>query len=220
MATAPGWEGRARAVIRESGDLHAPAVPGKPFERREDVVEELIGPLGPALLTLVLGGARSGKSEAAEALAARLDSPVTYVAAGGALAGDEAWAARVERHRRRRPAAWETIELAPGGPLAEVIGEVRGGVLLDAVGPWLAGCDPFDAAEAPLLAALAARRAWTVVVSDEVGMGVHPPSAAGVAFADALGSLNRAIGLLATSAYLAVAGRLVALGPPVTQARP
>lgn len=172
------------------------------------------------MLTLILGGARSGKSELAERLAAKADPPVTYVAAGGLRTGDPAWADRVSRHQQRRPPHWFTVEVAPGGDLMGAVGGKAGTVIVDAIGPWLAGVADFEADLGALGSALGGREGDTFVVSDEVGMGVHPSSEAGMAFRDALGSLNTHLASLAERAYLVVAGRVVRLGDSLSSYGP
>lgn len=167
------------------------------------------------MLTLVVGGCRSGKSELAEHLAGRASAPVTFVAAGGLLEGDAAWADRVSRHRSRRPSHWFTVELAPGGDLVGVVGTKAGTVVVDSLGPWLSGVPDFEVDIGALGLALATREGDTIVVSDEVGMGVHPSSEAGMLFRDALGSLNAHLATVAARAYLVVAGRVVPLGDPI-----
>jgi adenosylcobinamide kinase/adenosylcobinamide-phosphate guanylyltransferase len=156
-------------------------------------------------VTLVLGGARSGKSEWAERLAGALPQPVTYVATG--TPSDPDFAARIEAHRQRRPAAWTTVEA--GGDLVAALARLEGSVLVDALGTWVAGVPDFAVDTPGLCAVLLARKtaASTVVVSDEVGLGVHPYTAAGGRFRDALGTLNRAVADVADEVVLVVAGR-------------
>jgi adenosyl cobinamide kinase/adenosyl cobinamide phosphate guanylyltransferase len=160
--------------------------------------------------TLVLGGARSGKSAYAEQLAGRSGSPVTYVATGPVPDGsDPEWAARVAAHRRRRPADWSTVEVGAGGDLAAAVAAAGPVALVDALGTWVAGRQ-LDVDPRPLCAALEARAAnqqWTVLVSDEVGLGVHPVSEVGRRFADVLGGLNQAVAAIADRVVLVVAGR-------------
>jgi adenosylcobinamide kinase/adenosylcobinamide-phosphate guanylyltransferase len=172
-------------------------------------------------IVLVLGGARSGKSEVAERLVAAVSSTraVTYIATGqnADAAVDPAWAARVAAHRARRPSPWETVEVGADGDLAAAVGSAAGVVLVDSLGTWLAGLPAFGAetdAATPLLRAFDSRRAtgWpTVVVSEEVGLGVHPSSAAGQLFRDALGALNRQVADAADQVLLVVAGRVLPL---------
>lgn len=161
-------------------------------------------------LTLVLGGARSGKSSVAEAIAEGRGS-VTYVATIVPDPADADLADRLDQHRRRRPVEWTTIE--PPYDLIEVLSSVEGTVLVDSLGPWVAlqdsGFDP-----RPVVAALAGRDGPTVVVSEEVGMGVHPESAVGRRFRDDLGRLNQAVAAAADECLLVVAGRVLPLERP------
>ena len=158
------------------------------------------------MITLVLGGARSGKSEVAERLAG--DGPVTYVATGTAV--DEDVAARIAAHRDRRPRQWGTVEeCGPGLPA--VLAELEGTVLLDSLTTWLAGAPDFAVDDGDLCAALAKRTGDTVVVSDEVGLGVHPSTEAGNRFRDALGLLNQDVAAAADEVVLVVAGRILRL---------
>jgi adenosyl cobinamide kinase/adenosyl cobinamide phosphate guanylyltransferase len=173
------------------------------------------------LITLVLGGTRSGKSEVAEALAAAAPPPVTYLATYVAadvtddVAADPDMAARVAAHRARRPAAWATVEA--GASLPAVLAALGGTVLVDSLGTWVAGFADLVPDTAGLERALRARQAGrgdTFVVSEEVGLGVHAPTAPGRRFADSLGSLNRAVADLADEVLLVVAGRVLPLSRP------
>lgn len=159
------------------------------------------------MITLVLGGARSGKSAVAERLAARLPPPVTYVATirASALAADEALRARVRAHQQRRPSGWRTVEAADD--LDQVVAAAPGTVLVDALGPWVAGVADFAADAQPLCRTLTSRHGDAVVVSEEVGLGVHPSSEAGRRFRDALGEVNQAVAAIADDVWLVVAGR-------------
>jgi adenosyl cobinamide kinase/adenosyl cobinamide phosphate guanylyltransferase len=160
------------------------------------------------VITLVLGGTRSGKSDVAERLAAGLGDDVIYVATGTVT--DEGMAERIARHRARRPAAWTTVEA--GADLVGALRTVRpdGVVLVDSLGTWLA--QDLDAADAAALcAALTGRRGPTVVVSEEVGLGVHSSSDVGRRFADALGALNRSVADIADEVLLVIAGRVLPL---------
>ncbi|RBQ20208.1 bifunctional adenosylcobinamide kinase/adenosylcobinamide-phosphate guanylyltransferase [Spongiactinospora rosea] len=176
----------------------------------------------PARRTLLLGGSRSGKSAEAE-LRLAAEPAVTYVATGEP-GGDAEWRARVEAHRRRRPAHWETVEstdlagvlrtAAPDAPL-----------LIDGIGTWLAAvlgeCGAWD--DAPEAEAAVAERcaelvtAWRhtaarlVAVSDEAGLGVVPATRSGRVFRDALGRLNQALAHESEASFLVIAGRPVPL---------
>jgi adenosyl cobinamide kinase/adenosyl cobinamide phosphate guanylyltransferase len=163
------------------------------------------------VITLVLGGARSGKSAVAEEMAATLAQPVTYVATLDV--GDDAdLAARVDAHRARRPGAWRTVEV--GVDLPDVLRGLRGSVLLDSLGPWVAGSGTAAPEVEALCTALDTRQGDTVVVSEEVGLSVHPSSEAGRRFRDAVGVLNHAVADRADDVVLVVAGRIVRLDKP------
>jgi adenosyl cobinamide kinase/adenosyl cobinamide phosphate guanylyltransferase len=161
------------------------------------------------MITLVLGGARSGKSAYAERLMAHRPTPVTYVAT--LQVGDDGdLAARVARHRHRRPPEWRTVEA--GRDLPELLVATPGSVLVDSLGPWVVGHGPGEPVDAAALCrAFAARAGDTVVVSEEVGLGVHPSSEAGRLFRDALGSLNQAAAAVADEVFFVVAGRALRL---------
>ena len=160
------------------------------------------------MIVLVLGGARSGKSAYAERRAASLPKPVSYVATA-CVDGDADLAARVDEHRARRPDSWTTIEA--GSDLPDVLLATRGTVVLDALGPWVAAAPEFGVDTAELCDALAGRDGDTVVVSEEVGLGVHPSTAAGQQFRDVLGELNQVVATVAEEVVLVVAGRALRL---------
>ncbi len=159
------------------------------------------------MISLVLGGARSGKSVIAEGITARLPEPVTYLATG--VPEDADMAARVAAHRARRPPHWQTAEV--GSQLCAALERLEGTVLVDALGTWVAAHAAFDVDSARLCRILAVRRGDTVVVSEEVGLGVHPSSEAGRRFRDALGQVNQAVAAIADEVLLVVAGRVLKL---------
>ncbi|QGG95265.1 bifunctional adenosylcobinamide kinase/adenosylcobinamide-phosphate guanylyltransferase [Actinomarinicola tropica] len=166
------------------------------------------------MIVLVLGGARSGKSAVAEQRAHVLadGGPVTYVATMVPSDDDADLAARLEAHRARRSATWHTVE--PPFDLAEVLATTPGTVLVDALGPWVAARPDMEVDTDGLVAALRRRSEPVVLVSDEVGMGVHPETAAGRRFRDALGALNQALAAAADESLLVVAGRVLRLEAP------
>jgi adenosyl cobinamide kinase/adenosyl cobinamide phosphate guanylyltransferase len=159
------------------------------------------------VITLVLGGARSGKSAAAERLASRSSPHVTYVATAEVIDAD--MAARVAAHQARRPRGWTTIEA--GVDLPEVLERVSGSVLVDSLGTWLARGNDFAVDVDALCSSLCGRAGDTVVVSEEVGLGVHPSTDSGRRFRDALGLVNQAVAARADAVWLVVAGRLLPL---------
>lgn len=172
------------------------------------------------MVTFLLGGARSGKSAVAERLAAAAAPPVTYVATldlgADEAAGDADLAVRVASHRARRPSAWRTVEPAVWrvDGLPACLRAITGTVLLDALGPWVASAAGFAVDVGGLCAAVRERPGDTIVVSEEVGLGVHPATEAGRRFRDALGELNQAVAAVADRVLLVVAGRLLPLEAP------
>jgi adenosyl cobinamide kinase/adenosyl cobinamide phosphate guanylyltransferase len=157
------------------------------------------------VITVVLGGARSGKSALAERLAGT--GAVTYLATATA-AGDADMAARIDLHRARRPSAWTTVEAVdlPGALTA-----ATGTVLVDSLTAWVSRAPGFVVDVDGLCRALADRAGDVVVVSDEVGLGVHPSTEAGRRFRDALGLVNQAVAAVADDVLLVVAGRTMHL---------
>ena len=164
-------------------------------------------------VTLVLGGTRSGKSTVAERLAAKLassdDGTVTYVATASVT--DEEMARRVAAHQARRPTTWRTVELASSAELPAVLAQLDGSVLVDSLGTWVASAPDLDVDAQALVHALQVRSGSTVLVSEEVGLAVHPATAVGRAFVDALGHLNQTVAAVAERVLLVVAGRTLEL---------
>jgi len=163
------------------------------------------------VITLVLGGSRSGKSAVAERLALASDGRVRYLATGWADPGDDDMAARIAQHRSARSDRFETVE-AGADLVAALSAEPTVPALVDSLGTWVARHDDFVVPIDELVAALASRTASTVVVSDEVGLGVHPETPVGRRFRDALGTVNQRVASVASASYLIVAGRAITLG--------
>lgn len=161
------------------------------------------------MITLVLGGARSGKSAVAERMAATTAAPVTYVATAAVDPTDSDHAARIAQHRARRDPAWSTLEA--GADLAACLAVVEGTVLVDSLGTWVTAHPDLAVDTEALVAALAARPGDSVIVSEEVGLGVHPSSELGRRFRDVLGSVNVAVADIADDVLLVVAGRVLPL---------
>lgn len=164
--------------------------------------------MGLSAYTLVLGGARSGKSVVAEGLAGTEDDEVVYVAT--AEVTDDDLAGRIERHRQRRPPTWTTVESGPDLP-ATVAALPHRAALVDSLGTWVARCPDFTADAPALVAALLGRSAPTVVVSEEVGLGVHPETEVGRRWRDVLGEVNQEVAAHADTVLLVVAGRTLRL---------
>ncbi|MFN8831598.1 MAG: bifunctional adenosylcobinamide kinase/adenosylcobinamide-phosphate guanylyltransferase [Labrys sp. (in: a-proteobacteria)] len=157
-------------------------------------------------LTLVLGGARSGKSVHAEALIAALPPPWTYIATAQAF--DDEMRERITLHRARRDARWRTVD-APLA-LAEALRVAEGPVLVDCLTLWLTnlmlGEHAIDEATADLETALDARPAPTVLVGNEVGLGIVPDNALARRFRDEAGRLHQRLARRADHVVFMVAG--------------
>ncbi len=167
-------------------------------------------------VSLVLGGARSGKSTFAEGLVTGLPGPWVYIAT--AEAHDEEMAARIAAHKSRREAGWQTIEAPHETAQAVAAAPANAVILIDCLTLWLSnlmhGAFDMDAAVLKLEEALLARDRPTVLVSNEVGMGLVPETELGRAFRDAQGRLNQRIAAIATRVVFVVAGQpLLVKGP-------
>jgi len=157
--------------------------------------------------TLVLGGARSGKSRYAESLITASKPPWTYIAT--AEAGDEEMAARIRIHRERRGSSWRTIEAAR--ELATVLAECETTpVLVDCLTLWLSNVvlarADIDDEINRLEKALLAMKAPIVLVANEVGLGIVPEHPLGRQFRDWQGILNQHMAAQADRVVLMVAG--------------
>lgn len=175
--------------------------------------------------TLVIGGARSGKTAVGESLL-RDRNDVTYVATGYLPAPDDAeWQARVARHQDLRPDGWETVETVDVAGLLRATG---GPLLVDCLTLWLtrvmdtARC--WDDEEwqfggqarlreetAQLGSALQETTRDVVLVTNEIGQGVVPASSSGRRFRDEMGLLNSTVSAVCDEVLLCVAGRTLRL---------
>lgn len=162
-------------------------------------------------ITLILGGARSGKSSRAEAIATSLCDHPVYLATAPLIDNDHEWLARIECHRRERGAHWRVVE--EGINLTEVLREQDGEesvVLIDCITLWLcnlmyAGRIIEDEVEA-LCEQLPMLKGEVIIVANEVGMGVVPESAEGREFRDAQGRLNQRLAATADRVEFVAAG--------------
>jgi adenosyl cobinamide kinase/adenosyl cobinamide phosphate guanylyltransferase len=169
-------------------------------------------------LTLLTGGARSGKSSIAVRRAERSGAPVVFVATGQAR--DEEMADRITRHQAERPAGWTTVE-APLD-LTTALAALPPGrtVLVDCLSLWVAnlmerGDDEqavTDRAE-ELARWCAAYRGTVIVVTNEVGLGIVPMHPVSRDYRDRLGRVNAVVAARADLAQLVVAGRTLTLDP-------
>jgi len=174
--------------------------------------------------TLIIGGARSGKSREAERILAA-EPEVTYVATSYPAGDDAEWMSRIRQHEARRPAHWRTLETTD---LVGILGSTGGPVLVDCLTLWLtrvmdahaAWDDPVSAGtgeqavEDTVDALVASWRRTTrrvVAVTNEVGQGVVPDTTAGRRFRDAMGRLNARLAAETEDVRWSTAGRVVHL---------
>jgi adenosylcobinamide kinase/adenosylcobinamide-phosphate guanylyltransferase len=168
-------------------------------------------------VTLVLGGARSGKSRYAEGLVESRPGACIYLAT--AEAGDAEMAARIAAHRARRGARWTTRE-APLDLVSalQAASQAERAVLVDCLTLWLsnlmaAGRD-VAAERERLLAAVAHLPGPVVFVTNEVGLGIVPTNGLARAFRDHAGQLNQAVAAAAQSVVFVAAGLPMTLKSP------
>jgi adenosylcobinamide kinase / adenosylcobinamide-phosphate guanylyltransferase len=160
-------------------------------------------------VTLVLGGARSGKSRYAESLVTARPQPWVYIAT--AEARDDEMAARIAAHRARRAAGWQTIEAPHELPEALRAPPPEAAVLVDCLTLWLSNVMDakfnIDKLTQRLEEALGGRTGMTVLVSNEVGLSIVPDNALARSFRDAQGVLNQHLAGIASRVVLMVAGQ-------------
>ena len=171
--------------------------------------------------TFLVGGARSGKSTLAVRLASAFDGPVVVVAT--AEARDEEMVERIRAHRSARPAEWDVVE-APLGLLG-AIESVRedAGVVLDCLTLWVSNAledgathHDVEGEASKVASALGSRAAASIVVSNEVGLGIVPVNQLARRYRDVLGRVNAAFAAEADRSFLVVAGR----GLPLQEVTP
>ena len=173
-------------------------------------LQSLSSGLSLAGCTLVLGGARSGKSRYAEALLASA-SPRTYLAT--AEPGDAEMAERIRRHREQRGAVWATRE-API-ELPDAIRAETGALLVDCLTLWVSNLmaqnRDLESAAEQLCGAIRRPGGPVVLVSNEVGLGIVPDNALARAFRDHAGRLNQRVAAIADRVLFVAAGLPLAL---------
>ncbi|MBU3030226.1 bifunctional adenosylcobinamide kinase/adenosylcobinamide-phosphate guanylyltransferase [Paracoccus marinaquae] len=161
-------------------------------------------------ITLVTGGARSGKSALAERLVGRHGQPRLYIAT--ARAGDDEMSQRIAEHQRRRGDGWVTLEepVALEQALRETDGQ--GVRLVDCLTLWLANC--LQSADIrSLTKVLLHQRSPVVLVTNELGQGIVPGNALAREFRDRHGWMNQAVAEVADEVWMAVSGQPLRLKP-------
>ncbi|MDP0929333.1 bifunctional adenosylcobinamide kinase/adenosylcobinamide-phosphate guanylyltransferase [Paracoccus onubensis] len=161
-------------------------------------------------ITLVTGGARSGKSALAERLVARHDLPRIYIAT--AQGGDDEMKERIRQHQLRRGEAWNLVEepVALAGALRKT--DDQGVRLVDCLTLWLANClDSADMQE--LIITLRQQVSPVVLVTNELGQGIVPANVTARRFRDLHGWMNQAVAEVADEVWMAVSGQPLRLKP-------
>ena len=163
-------------------------------------------------VTFVLGGVRSGKSRFAQRIASGFGS-VLFIAT--AKPSDPDMELRIERHRSSRPPAWQTLEVPVDLDAAiSSLQDPRQVAVIDCLTVYLANVMSKTAGQQSLIrvhterlrSALQTTKSPIIVVSNEVGSGVHAPTATGRLYCDLLGELNQQVAALADNVILMVAG--------------
>ncbi|MDX6470481.1 MAG: adenosylcobinamide kinase / adenosylcobinamide-phosphate guanylyltransferase [Gaiellaceae bacterium] len=166
-------------------------------------------------LVVLLGGARSGKSQLALRLAERGSAPVVFLATGEAL--DEEMADRIERHRQERPAEWTTVEEPLELERAIAGAALDATLVVDCLSLWVSNvierrpAAEIEAAGAAAADAAAARPGLTIAVTNEVGLGIVPDNALARSYRDVLGRVNALWVERAENAYFVAGGRTIEL---------
>lgn len=176
-------------------------------------------------LTLLIGGARAGKSDLAARIAKSWQTPVTFVAT--AEAWDDEMTARIRRHQANRPSDWTTVEEPRHLDRALANIPADSGVVIDCLTLWVNNVmvDKIPDDQVPDLARRLAEQAaahpgGVVAVTNEVGLGVVPVNRLSRRYVDLLGAVNRVWVQAADRSLLVVAGRVVALPPSEFDAPP
>jgi adenosylcobinamide kinase / adenosylcobinamide-phosphate guanylyltransferase len=168
-------------------------------------------------LTLLIGGARSGKSALALSIA-RAERSVVFIAT--AEAGDDEMASRIERHRGERPQEWTTVEEPVELGRAIASADPDACVVVDCLTLWVAnaldrlGAERTETAAIAEAAIAAARPGPTIAITNEVGLGIVPDNPLARTYRDLLGRVNAVWAEAAERSYLVVAGKVVPLESP------
>jgi adenosyl cobinamide kinase/adenosyl cobinamide phosphate guanylyltransferase len=169
-------------------------------------------------LTVLIGGARSGKSVLAVRAAEAHDGPVTFIAT--AEPRDDEMTARITQHRKTRPAAWDTVEEPVDLPGAIAGAPTQACVIVDCLTLWVAnliergaGREDVEARAVEASKAAAGRVAPVLVVTNEVGSGIVPMHPETRSYRDLMGTVNAIFARDAEHVLLVVAGRTLPLAP-------
>lgn len=173
------------------------------------------------VLTFLIGGARSGKSALAVEIGRRHDGDVVFIATAQAF--DDDMQARIDAHRDERP-AWPTVEAPLELAAAIASAPADALVIVDCITVWVGNLFvhvPSSSVRTQsygdVSQALADRSGPTIVISNEVGLGVHPETPLGREYRDELGRVNQQLARMASRSLMLVAGRALPLSDPLEQ---
>lgn len=165
---------------------------------------------------LVTGPTRSGKSEWAETLAIISKKPVVYIATATQNPGDQEWYERIQKHQKRRPQDWITLEVPLG--LSPTLANAKPNtcVLVDSLGTWVANLlsqndIAWENTVQEFLDTVQLVACEMIFVAEETGWGVVPPYPIGRTFRDRLGDLTRQLGRISQDVYLVAGGHVLNL---------
>jgi adenosylcobinamide kinase / adenosylcobinamide-phosphate guanylyltransferase len=169
-------------------------------------------------LLLLIGGVRSGKSSHAVSHAMRTGRAVTFIATAEAF--DDDMRTRIDHHRAERPADWTVVEVPVELGTAIAAADDDHVVIVDCLTVWLANLFHHLPADSDrrqqiddMAGALRARAGRTIVITNEVGMGLHPDTELGRRYRDELGRVNQLVAAAADDVWMMVAGRAMRLTP-------
>ena len=170
----------------------------------------------PDGLTLITGGARSGKSALAQRIGEAWPEQVFFYAT--ATAGDDDMAKRIKKHRLSRPQSWSTIE-SPLGALSDLRETPEGAlVIFDCLTMWVANHllggaenEEIEQATAALVKLFDSRESPTIVVTNDVGLGIVPDNELARRYRDTLGRVNQLVAESATMTLFASCGKVTRL---------
>jgi adenosylcobinamide kinase/adenosylcobinamide-phosphate guanylyltransferase len=167
-----------------------------------------------ACLILVIGAARSGKSEWAEYLAKEINRQTIYVATS--IEGDREWQERIKLHQQRRPPHWQTLVVPVELSQVLAMSHSSNCLLIDSLGIWVANCldrdlSSWESTVTNFLTTLQSVEGKVILVGEETGWGVIPAYESGRLFRDRLGSLLRQIGSIVDRVDLVVGGHVIDL---------
>ena len=172
-------------------------------------------------LIIVTGPSRGGKSKWAEHLVSK-KSEIVYIATGSLQENDQSWQERIRIHRERRPSTWKIVEAS--NDLPTLITTLSGyeSLLIDSLGGFVSAMlntssDNWQLSLESFILAICKHQGSVILVTEETGWGVVPPTEIGILFNDRLGSLSQRFQELSAESWLVIQGRAINIGQLSTQ---